>query len=73
MAKIRICRLELVCNACETTTWSGFLFENTGVTSDVIAKVATIVTNRTLIMCSAVVLMHLGIRVIAACHVCFNR
>ena len=74
MAKIRICRLEPVYNACETTTWSGLLSENTGVTSDAIAKVATVVTNnvmfvQTLIMYSAVVSLHLGTRGIAACHV----
>ena len=74
MAKIRICRPELVCNACETTTWSGFLSENIGVTSDAIAKVATVVTNNVmrlpiLIQCRAVVYLHLGIEVITACHV----
>ena len=78
MAKIQICRLEPVYNACETTTWSGLLSENTGVTSDAIAKVATVVTNnvmllQTLIMCSAVVSLHLGIRDITACHVWFNK
>ena len=78
MAKIRRCRLEPVYNACETTTLSGLLSKNTGVTSDAIAKVATVVTNQMmclpiLIRHSAVVSLHPGIRVITACHVCFNK
>ena len=74
MAKIQRCRLEPVYNACETTTWSGLLSENTGVTSDAIAKVATVVTNKMmglpiLNMHSAVVYLLLEIRVTTACHV----
>ena len=78
MAKIQRCRLELVYNACETTTLSGLLCENIGVTNDVIAKVATAVTNnvmllQTLTMCSAAVSSHLGIGANTACHVWFNK